>query len=155
MKPSSFPARRERGVALLEVLVAVVVLGVGLVGLVGMQTRAYAALADAGNRAEATIAADELVGIMSADQANVANYAIASNTGGPEVAAWLAETQTRVPGSVVSLTVAATTPTMNRVDLIITWPRKGVKQTAACSTTALTNPKCGVYALTTYIAEGV
>jgi type IV pilus assembly protein PilV len=157
MKPSFAPPRRARGIALLEVLIAVVVLGIGLVGLVGMQTRAYVALADAGNRAEATIAADKLVGIMSADQANVANYAVAGGGApGPELTEWLADTQARVPGAVVSVVVAAASPTMNRVDLIITWPRKGVVQTStsACTTTVLTNTKCGVYALTTYIAEG-
>jgi type IV pilus assembly protein PilV len=39
-------------------MLAIVILGIGLLGTVGLQARAYSALSDAGARAEATLAAE-------------------------------------------------------------------------------------------------
>ena len=58
-------ARRQRGMALIESIVAAVLLAIGVLGAVGMQARSTSALADAGMRAEATIAADRLLGFIS------------------------------------------------------------------------------------------
>jgi type IV pilus assembly protein PilV len=48
--------KTQHGFSLVESLVAVVLLGIGLLGAIGMQARSYSALSDAGMRAEATIA---------------------------------------------------------------------------------------------------
>jgi type IV pilus assembly protein PilW len=63
--------RRQRGIALIEVLVAIVLLGIGVLGTIGLQGRRYSALADTGMRAEATIAAEKLHGRDGNDQANL------------------------------------------------------------------------------------
>ncbi len=117
-------SRRQRGVAMLEAIIAIVILGIGLVGAVGMQARAYSALSDAGMRAEATIAGDSLLGIMSNDADNLASYAVAENgTPGAVLSAWMTETKARIPNAVVSVKVTPETG-RTRVDLSIRWTRK-------------------------------
>ena len=62
--PSKRPPRLQRGVALLEALIATVILAIGLLGAIGMQARAYTALSEAGLRGEATIFADRHPGAL-------------------------------------------------------------------------------------------
>ena len=115
---------KQRGIALLEVMIALVILGIGLLGAIGMQARAYSALLDAGLRAEATLACDKLIGAMSTDPANVANYALAegatpNNTIGP----WVRETTAAIPGAIISVVITPQTH-RNQVDISIRWTRK-------------------------------
>jgi type II secretory pathway component PulJ len=82
--------RRQGGIALLEAMLAIVILGIGLLGTVGLQARAYSALSDAGARAEATLAAEKLIGIINADVPNIAQYNLAES-GTPNSAGGLGE----------------------------------------------------------------
>ena len=75
----TMPTRRQGGIALLEAMLAIVILGIGLLGTIGLQARAYSALSDAGMRAEATMAGEKLLGVMMADTANLAGYNLAEN----------------------------------------------------------------------------
>jgi type IV pilus assembly protein PilV len=116
--------RREQGVALVEAIVAVVLLGIGLLGAIGMQARSMSALADSGMRAEATIAADRLIGMMTLDAANASAYVLApGGTPGTALQPWYADTRTRVPNAQIEVKVA---PAANRtrVEINITWTRK-------------------------------
>lgn len=118
--------RRQVGIALLEAMLAIVILGIGLLGTVGMQARAYSALSDAGMRAEATLASEKLIGVMSADVANIGQYNLAENgSPGARLASWANETKAAIPGAVLAVTVADQ-PAANRyqVDVSIRWQRK-------------------------------
>lgn len=116
--------RRQAGVALLEVMIAVILLGIGLLGAIGLQARSYAALADAGQRAEATIQADKLLGMMNNDVANIASYAlVADGQATAAVAPWLAETRALIPGATATVVVARQGQRW-RVDVTIAWRRK-------------------------------
>jgi type IV pilus assembly protein PilV len=113
-----------RGIALLEVMIALVILGIGLLGAIGMQARAYSALLDAGLRAEATLACEKLVGTISTDPANVASYALAEGaTPNATIGPWVRETVAAIPGARISVVV---TPQVRRsqVDISIRWTRK-------------------------------
>lgn len=116
--------RRQSGVALLEALIATVLLAIGLLGAIGMQARAYSALADAGLRAEATIAGEKLLARMTLDQANLGSYAYSGGTASAQVAPWLAETRAAIPNAGVAVAVAAASATRTQVDVRITWQRK-------------------------------
>ena len=118
------PARRQGGIALLEAMLAIVILGIGLLGTIGLQARAYSALSDAGMRAEATMAGEKLLGVMTADAANLASYNLAENgTPGAAIGPWLAETRAAIPGAVIAVTVTRQT-FQTQVDIAIRWQRK-------------------------------
>jgi type IV pilus assembly protein PilV len=118
------PARQD-GVALLEALIATVILAIGLLGAIGMQARAYAALNEAGLRAEATMCSEKLLALMAVDQANALSYAYSSGIGSAKIAPWLAETQSRIPNATVTVGVTAVSATRSQVDIHIGWQRKG------------------------------
>jgi type IV pilus assembly protein PilV len=127
MRPSM---RRQGGIALLEALLAAVLLGLGLLGTIGLQARAYSALSDAGMRAEATIAAERLVGVMTTDADNLAAYALAAGAApGVRLAPWYGATRKSIPGAQVTVTVAATGAGLpNNVTIAISWQRKAGAQ---------------------------
>jgi type IV pilus assembly protein PilV len=117
---------KQEGIALLEALLAALILAIGLLGTIGLQARAYSALSDAGMRAEATIAAEKLLGVMSTDQANLGAYQLAAGAApGARLATWYAETRTRIPGAQIEVGVAVPTAASSReVDITISWTRK-------------------------------
>jgi type IV pilus assembly protein PilV len=119
----------QRGIALLEVLLASLILAIGLLGTIGLQARAYSALSDAGIRAEATIATEKLLGIMSNDQgagqANLALYALAADhLPGAALEAWYDETVALIPGAAITIAVTPSGTRQSRVDITISWVRK-------------------------------
>ena len=119
-------ARRESGIALIEVLVAIVLLGIGLLGTIGLQGRSYAALADTGMRAEATIAAEKLIGVMTTDQANMAAYALAAKgTPSATLKPWYDETRSHIPNAGITVAVVpASGTTLGQVTVTIQWTRQ-------------------------------
>jgi type IV pilus assembly protein PilV len=124
MKTTIVPGRRQQGVAMLEAMIAIVILAIGLLGSVGLQARSYSALSDASARAEATIAAEKLLGIMSNDAANVSSYVLAEGgTAGTAVAPWLLETKAAIPSAIVSVQVTQQTRRV-MVQISIRWTRK-------------------------------
>ena len=118
--------RVQRGFALIEALVAVVILAIGLIGTLGLQARSYSALEDSAMRTEATLAAESLLGIISTDQANLASYAVAENAApSAQLKPWFDATVKRIPSAIISVTVTpATDASGNRVDIAIGWTRK-------------------------------
>jgi type IV pilus assembly protein PilV len=120
------PKRRQGGVALLEALLAAVLLAIGLLGTIGLQARAHSALLDAGMRAEATIAAERLIGMMSTDVQELDDYALAAGgTPGPRLAPWHRATKKSIPGAQVVITVAPGSLAFpNTVTVSISWQRK-------------------------------
>jgi type IV pilus assembly protein PilV len=136
------PSRAQDGVALLEALIATLILAIGLLGAIGMQARAYSALSDASMRAEATIASERLLGLMALDQANLSLYAYAgSGTVNAKLAGWVSETRAAIPGASVTVVVAPVASTSrSQIDIAIGWQRK---QGSLAS----------VHAVTSYIAN--
>lgn len=135
---------KQAGGAMLEAIVAVILLAVGLIGTVGMQARSYAAINDAGMRAEATLAADRLVGIMNNDYEHIDDYAFAQDDKKQPTAAlqpWMAETLAAVPGAAVDVAVARG-PSQTQVDITIAWQRrKGDAPNRHVMTTYIMNPR--------------
>ena len=122
----SRPMRRQGGVALLEALLAAVLLAIGLLGTIGLQARAYSALSDASMRAEATIAAERRIGVMTADSDSLLAYRLsAGGTPGTRLAPWYAATRKSIPGATVTVTVVpGTGAAPAAVTIAIGWRRK-------------------------------
>lgn len=122
----AMPLRRQRGVSLIEALLAAVLLAIGLLGTIGLQARAYSALSDAGLRAEATIAAEELLGVMSLDSAHLGDYVLAAGDEPDErLEAWYDKTLARIPGASITVSVdEGAAPDPSEVAIEISWQRK-------------------------------
>jgi type IV pilus assembly protein PilV len=125
--------RQQQGVALLEAMIATVVLAIGLLGTIGLQARAYSAMNEASVRAEATIASQKLIGLMSADVTHLSSYTMSSCTGAPApLTAWCADTQNAIRGAAVSVAVAPlASGSSTAVTVTIAWQLKaGAASTA-------------------------
>jgi len=126
MTTTIYRMRRQGGVALLEALIAALLLAIGLLGTIGLQARAYSSLSEAGMRIEATIAAERLLGVMTSDSAHLPDYALASGaTPGTRLAPWYSATRKNIPGAAVTVAVtpaAGSAPAA--VTITIGWQRK-------------------------------
>lgn len=119
---------RQGGVALIEVMIAVVILAIGVLGAVGLQAKSLAALSNAGARVDAALAAEKVIGLMTTDQANLAGYVWNSTggTGAPAVLGnWMAETRAALPNATAVITVTPIAgSTARQVSVTITWQRR-------------------------------
>jgi type IV pilus assembly protein PilV len=98
---------RQRGSSLLEGLVSIGVFAIGLLGLAGMTTQLMQQGANAQFRAQASYMAEELIGLATADVANVDCYRMTAS--GPNacgnavataaVADWRARALAAFPGA--------------------------------------------------------
>lgn len=118
--------KNRSGIALLEALLAILILAIGLLGVIGLQARAYSALSDAGMRAEATIATEKLLGVMANDQARLADYALAAAAAPQDrLTVWYDETRSAIPGATILISVTPTVDlTRTEVVVAISWTRK-------------------------------
>ncbi len=117
--------RAQGGIALVEAMLAVVVLAIGLLGAIGLQARAHAGLSDASMRAEATLATEKLLGVMNTDVANLALYAFAEgDTPDARLDTWYEETRAAIPGAAIAITVTpAASTSRTEVTVTISWTR--------------------------------
>lgn len=121
------PRSPQQGIALIEAMIATVILAIGLLGTIGLQARAYSAMNDGSARAEATLASEKLFGLMNTDLANASSYVLAANgTASAKLAPWLTETKTAIRGATVtvSVTPASNGTTSTEVTVVIKWQRK-------------------------------
>lgn len=70
----SLVQKRQCGASLLEVLIALVVLSLGLLGLAGLQVASLKANQDAGIRTQASILAYQIIDSVRANPARIADY---------------------------------------------------------------------------------
>ena len=70
-----FHPRRQQGVTLVEVLVALVVLSIGLLGLAGLQLLSLKTNQGSANRTQASAAAASILDVIRGNRAAAANYA--------------------------------------------------------------------------------
>ena len=71
-------SRRQRGAALLEVMVAILITSFGLLALAGLQTKMNAALLEAYQRAQGLILLEDMTQRIQANQSMSVNYIAAS-----------------------------------------------------------------------------
>lgn len=147
-RPEKQPAsavKTQHGMALLEALIAILVLSFGILGLVGLQATAVSASADARYRSEASYFIDQLIGAMQVDvnrssasalQASLNSYSHRPTTtgtcdfdGGTSGAAvvtnWISavtNAATGLPGAGTdSVQIAVSTADSNRVTVTVCW----------------------------------
>jgi len=96
------PARSQRGVMLIEALIAILIFSIGILGIIGLQASAVQQSTDAKNRAEAASLADQLMGQMWAGDRSVANLKAQYNACGsascPGWFNWYTNVKSVLPG---------------------------------------------------------
>jgi type IV pilus assembly protein PilV len=120
-------SRGEAGSVLLEALIAIVIFSMGILAIVGMQTTAVKAAADAKFRSNASLLATELIGKMwVTDRTGATMQALYQGGGGVNGAAytaWLAEVIATMPGvsAAVNQPVVVIDPATGMVTVTISW----------------------------------
>lgn len=112
---------RQSGVALLEALIAILIISFGILGIIGLQANSIAFTSDARYRVDAGALADRLVAEMWVNPANIASYNWAGAGDPPDVLdGWVADVQNALPGA------AALPPTVivgadNLITITVRW----------------------------------
>lgn len=94
--------RRQRGVLLLEVLIALLIFALGILGLVGLQANAVKQSSQSKYRADATLLANDLIGQMWLTDRSFATLSSgfkSDGAGGSQYNAWKTRVQTLLPGA--------------------------------------------------------
>ena len=85
----SEPRHSQGGVALLEVMIAILIISFGILGIIGLQANSIALTTDARYRVEAGAFAERLIAEMWVDPLNFASYAYAGTGAVPApLATW-------------------------------------------------------------------
>lgn len=120
----SLPQGKQKGVALLEALIAVLLFSIGVMALVGLQATMSRNVTQAKFRGEAAYLANQLIGQMWVDQANLGNYEISSdsctNSGYANCTAWLSQVNRMLPSGSAEVSVNA-----GAVGITISWRMQG------------------------------
>jgi type IV pilus assembly protein PilV len=124
----------QRGFALLESLVAIVICTVGTLGVVGLQAAMTQAQTKTTFRGDATYLAQQLIGGMWGDRANLAGYA--TSTCSAACSDWQGRIARRLPGGVGTVTVNTATGV---VTIEIEWTAPGESTHRFTTATVITN----------------
>jgi type IV pilus assembly protein PilV len=107
------PRRAQRGVMLLEALIAILIFSIGILGLVGLQATAVQQSSDARYRADAAQLAEQLLGQMWVGNRTVTNLQTQFNTctssACPGYQTWYNTVKATLPG----ITTASMMPSVN------------------------------------------
>ncbi len=121
MKTSHLP-RRTQGVALLEVLVAILLFALGVLALVGLQGALTRAQTDSKIRTDASALAGEVIGRMWADINQLSDYNGTDCAAHPRCKSWQDKVAQTLPKGTSEITVTADT---GDVAVILSWATPG------------------------------
>lgn len=117
--------KAQSGVALLEALVGILIFSIGILALMGLQAQSIRNTVEAKYRNEAAYLANQIIGQMWVDRANLAAY----DTGGganPNMTAWRAQVANTLPRVVVGGTNSPTIAVAgNQVTVTVFWQLPG------------------------------
>ncbi len=114
--------KSQRGVILIEALIGILIFSIGILALIGMQAVAMKNTTDAKYRSEAAFLANQIIGQMWVDRANLARYDDADGGYVPRIQ-WNADVAALLPGSNPSILVPAASG--NSVTVTIQWRQPG------------------------------
>ncbi len=122
LKPASAVRRtnRQRGSFLLEALISVLIVAFGILGLIGLQARAFQNIDDSQYRGEATYLANALIGQMWVSDRNTLKADFDSTGAGipyGEFKAWVGQ---RLPGATAPVVTVSPGVTATSRDVLIT-----------------------------------
>ncbi len=132
------PRGASRGFMLLEVLVALLIFSIGVLGLVGLQAAMTKAQTGSKFRADAAFLAQRLIGTMWSDVSHFSSYNGAGCAGYPRCSEWASEVAAALPGGTAAVDASAA-PT---VTITITWtpPNEELRTYTTTSAVAVNPP---------------
>jgi type IV pilus assembly protein PilV len=101
--------RLQQGVMLLEALVAILIFSIGILAVMGMQAASISQVTQSKFRTDASYLANQIIGRMWVDQANLAAY---GSVGSGPRAAWDDTVAATLPGGVGDIDVNGTEVTV-------------------------------------------
>jgi type IV pilus assembly protein PilV len=103
--------KSQKGVLLLEAMIAILLFSVGVLAVVGLQANAIKNVAQSKYRSDASNMADQILGQMWANRNNIATYAYAGSGSVPNpISAWVTQVQGALPNATAyPPTIAITT----------------------------------------------
>jgi type IV pilus assembly protein PilV len=117
--------QRERGVMLLEALIAILIFSIGILAVVGMQAVAIKNVTDSKHRIEAAFLANKLLSQMWTDAGNIATYAYPGSGAVPaRLNGWIGQVNTRLPAATTSppiVTITGASATGALVTIQVRW----------------------------------
>lgn len=138
LNPCSFSLHRtQRGVMLIEALVAIAVFSIGVLGLIGLQSAAIRNTDEARQRAAAAFYANQIIGSMWADaRASLPTYAhnaagsgcgsfAASPSANAKVTDWVAAVERELDGIAGAAMQQITVDPFNVVAVTLCWKSPG------------------------------
>ena len=103
----------QGGVMLLEALVAILIFSIGIIAVMGMQAASISQVTQSKFRTDASYLANQILGKMWVDQANLASYQTVGYSGR---SAWDATVASTLPSGAGAIVVAG-----RQVNVTITW----------------------------------
>jgi type IV pilus assembly protein PilV len=117
--------RRQSGVALLEALVGILIFSIGILALMGLQAQSIRNTVEAKYRNEAAYLANQIIGQMWVDRANLAAYDTTAGAN-PNMVAWRTRVANTLPRVVAG---GANSPTIdvvgNQATVTVFWQLPG------------------------------
>lgn len=115
--PASRPAK-QRGIALIEAMVAILIFAFGVLGLVGLQVAMTKAQGTAKFRADAAFLGSQVIGTMWVDRSHLANYTTANCASYTPCSEWIAKVASTLPAGTADLSYTASS---GAVAVTLTW----------------------------------
>lgn len=116
--------RLQRGVTLLEVMIGILLFSIGILGLIALQARAIGSVSDANYRSQASLLANEIIGQIWVDRANLAGYAMPGGTA-PALNTWVAKVNNELPGAVANPPQITVDPLTGMLTVVVNWQPPG------------------------------
>lgn len=121
----------QRGVALLEALIAILIFSMGILAVLGLQAASIKNSVQAKYRTDASFLASQIIGQMWVDRSNLASYAGSSY--GPKTT-WINQISSTLPTGNGTIAV-----NVNTVTVTVTWKAAGETTTHNFVTTTQIN----------------
>jgi type IV pilus assembly protein PilV len=139
MKPAN-SLSKQQGVMLLEALVGILIFSIGILAMLGMQAVGMRNTIDSKYRSEAAYLANQIVGTMWVDRANIASYDDAG-AGNARRAAWVAKVVATLPQDPGDPTITAPSIAIagRQATVIVRWERPGETTVSSYSVVAQIN----------------
>ena len=128
---SAKPKKIQRGYLLIEALVSILIFSTGILAIFSLQAASIKNSTDAKYRADASFLANEIVGYMWSDRANLSAYAhLASGSAcspsgtastNANVTGWLSEVNGALPGAATTKQQIIVNTTTNTVTVTVCW----------------------------------